>query len=143
MRNEIITKINDLFDENANLKVRNAFLEAKENERNEVCCSEKQGKTKLDIKIIEYGKRALAKAVLSTWRNEGTVYKDENGEFVFTNYDKWFKDKIVTSEVPNNISMEELKNLIYPYAIEQYEKEKAESMKDLEERELKEGKEDE
>lgn len=134
MRNELITKINDLFDENLTLKARNAFLEAKE--ENEIKCCEKQGKTKLDLKIIEYGKAALAKEVLSTWGNEVRVYRDQDSkEIIITSFEKWFKEKIIVSNVPRNLCIDEVNKLIYAYAIEQYEKEKTESVKKFEESE--------
>lgn len=139
MRNELITKINDLFDENTNLKVRNAFLEAKEEDSEKVVNCERQEKTKLDIKIINYGKKVLAKEVLSSWGNEVRIYRDDDTkQLIITDFEKWFKERVIDSNVPTNLSKEELKELIYPYAKEQYEKEKAESIKKFEERELKE-----
>lgn len=146
MRNDIINMVNDIFDENVDLKIRNAYLEAKEKEREEsVTCElscEPQEKTKLDIKIIEYGKKALAKETLSTWGNEVSVYRDDDSkEIIITSFDKWLKERIIDSSIPNDLSRAELKELIYPYAVERYEKEKAESMKKFEEKELKESEE--
>lgn len=138
MRNEIINKINDLFDENVNLKVRNAYLEAKENERNEACSCERQEKTKLDFKIIEYGRKHLAKEVLKSWGTDVSVYRDdETNDIKITIFDRWYENKINKSYVPENMSMEEVKELIYPYALEEYEKEKAEAIRKFEEKELK------
>lgn len=143
VRNEIINKINDLFDENVDLKIRNSFLESKEEQRNKVVDEADSRKTNIDKKIIEYGKRVLAKEILSTWGNEVRVYRDDDSkEIIVTNFDKWFDERIINSNIPNNMSRAEVKELIYPYAVEQYEKEKAESMKRFEEKELKESEEE-
>lgn len=143
VRNEIINKINDLFDENVDLKIRNSFLESKEEQRNKVVDEADSRKTNIDKKIIEYGKRVLAKEILSTWGNEVRVYRDDDSkEIIVTNFDKWLDERIINSNIPNNMSRAEVKELIYPYAVEQYEKEKAESMKRFEEKELKESEEE-
>lgn len=138
MRNEIINKINDLFDENVNLKVRNAYLEAKENERNEACSCERQEKSKLNFKIIEYGRKHLTNEVLKSWGNEVSVHRDnETNDLKITSFNRWYENKINKSYVPENMSIEEVKELIYPYALEKYEEEKAEAVKKFEEKELK------
>lgn len=138
MRNEIIIKINDLFDENIDLKVRNAYLEAKEKERNEACSCERQEKSKLDFKIIEYGRKHLSEQVLKNWGNDVSVHRDdETNDIKITSFNRWYENKINKSYVPENMSMEEVKELIYPYALEKYEEEKAEAIKKFEEKELK------
>lgn len=139
MRNELITMINNILDENTDLKVRNAFLEAKENERNKDCCNSKadiKGYSKLDEKIIEYGKKELADKLLNSYSNQVRVSRDESTkELKFTTFDNWYKDKIYEKYIPKNMSYEEAKELIYPYAVEKYEKEKVEAIKSFEESE--------
>ena len=135
MRNEIITSINNLFDENFNLKVRNEYLEDWKNQReNIVCCSDDiENENK---KIIEYGKKKLKDQVISSWRNRVVVFRnDETGEIETTEYNKWLELKISDDEIPKNMSAEEVKKYIYDYAIDDYKKEKEKSIEDFKERE--------
>ena len=103
MRNEIITSINNLFDENFNLKVRNEYLEDWKNQReNIVCCSDDiENENK---KIIEYGKKKLKDQVISSWRNRVVVFRnDETGEIETTEYNKWLELKISDDDMETDI----------------------------------------
>ena len=135
MRNEIITSINNLFDENFDIKVRNKYLENWKNQReNMACCSDDiESENK---KIIEYGKKKLKDQVISSWRNRVVVFRnDETGEIETTEYNKWLELKISDDEIPKNMSAEEVKKYIYDYAIDDYKKEKEKSIEDFKERE--------
>jgi hypothetical protein len=139
MRNEIITKINDLFDENTNLRARNAFLEAKENENNKVCISDSETKNSLDKRIIEIGKKTIADTALKKYGNDVYTSRDEETkEIKQTTFEHWLENKLYAKDIPKNMTYEEVKEVIYPYAKELYEKEKAESLKKFEEREKEE-----
>lgn len=136
MRNEIIRLINDVIDENTDLKIRNAFLEAEEKRRTEICCSEKNEMTALDYKINEYGRKKLAEDILKAYGNQVYVSRDEDTkELKFTTYDAWVKNKIYSNYIPTNMSQEEVENAIESYARKLYEKEKSESLKRFEEKE--------
>lgn len=144
LRNDLIIAINNIFDENVNLKVRNEYLERyyEENEKPKTCCAkEKKEVCQLDLKIIEYGKKQLANKVIKDWGNEVTVSRDENtNDLITTPYEKWLDRKIYESEIPADMSKTEVKNIIYDYAIKLYEKEKIKSIKKFEEKELEEKK---
>lgn len=138
MRNEIITSINNLFDENFNLKVRNEYLEDWKNQRENIaCCSDDiENENK---KIIEYGKKKLKDQLVSTWYNRISVYKnDKTGEYEITEYEKWLDLKINENEIPENMSKKEVKKYIYDYAITDYNKEKEEALKKFKENEKQE-----
>ena len=138
MRNEIITSINNLFDENFNLKVRNEYLEDWKNQRENIayCSDDIENENK---KIIEYGKKKLKDQLISTWYNRISVYKnDKTGEYEITEYEKWLDLKINENEIPENMSKKEVKKYIYDYAITDYNKEKEEALKKFKENEKQE-----
>lgn len=140
MRNDLIIAINNIFDENVNLRVRNEYLERyyEENEKSKTCCAKENKKiSELDLKTIDFGKKQLTDKVISTWRNEVNVSRDEkNNSLVITSYDEWLDEKICESEIPENMSKTEVKNIIYDYANQLYEKEKVKAIKYFEEEEL-------
>jgi len=144
MRNDLIIAINNVFDENVNLKVRNEYLERyyEENEKLKTCCAKDNKKiSELDLKIIDYGKSQLADKVIKTWSNEVSVSRDEKtNDLITTPYDKWLDRKIYENEIPENMSKTEVKNIIYDYANQLYEKEKVKAIKYFEEKELEEKK---
>lgn len=144
-RNDLIVAINNVFDENVNLKVRNEYLEKyyEEQEQSKTCCAKSKTEINpLDLKVIDYGKRQLADKVIKDWGNEVAVSRDEKtNDLKTTPYDKWLDKKIYDSEIPDNMSKTEVKNVIYDYAIKRYENEKVQAIKRFEEKELEEQKE--
>lgn len=138
MRNDIITKINNLFDENTNLKVRNEYLENYKEEREHIGFCETKGITILDEKLIDLGKNALVEKTIKSWNIAVYVSKDEKtNEIKITSYDRWLEKKIQDSSIPNNMSKEEVMNAIYDYDIARkiYEEEKVKAIKNFEEKE--------
>ncbi len=141
MRNEIITRINDLFDENIDLKVRNEYLENIRNEQERIVLAASENDCSfsiLDNKLLEYGKKTLKKEVFRNWGTDVSVKRDEaTKELVFESFEEWVNNNIREDEIPENMSKEDVKKLIYKYALEEA-KEKAKAIKVLEERKLKE-----
>ena len=71
MRNEIITKINDLFDENIDLKVRNEWLETIKKGQESLAIDASESDfyiSELDKKLIDFGKKSKPTGEMS--RNE-------------------------------------------------------------------------
>ncbi len=140
-RNEMIIAINNIFDENMSLKSQNNVLETyyKESQMTKESSDKEIAKISLlDLKIIDYGKKQLVKDVLKSWGNEVEVWRDkESNEIVTTQYDEWLNKKIYESEIPDNMSKVEVMSAVHDCAIEIYEKEKIKSIKNFEEKELK------
>lgn len=66
MRNEIINRINNLFDENVELKVKVESLELREKQRERskiTSVSKDNAMNPLDEKLLEYGRESLAKTL--------------------------------------------------------------------------------
>lgn len=135
MRNEIINIINNLFDENVELKVKVESLELREKQREK--SKKDNSMNSLDVKLLEYGREILAKEVISSWGNEVSVCRNEESEeIVITSYEKWL-DRKVSYNVPTNMSKEDVINIVSTsdYANERYNQEKKESIEKFNERE--------
>ena len=146
MRNDLIIAINNIIDENVSLKVRNEYLEKyhKEHEKPKTRCVDKRTEVSLiDLKVIAYGKEKLCDEVLRSW-SDMKVHRDkETNELKIISYEEWLDDKIYRNYIPNNMTMNEVMNIIYDNAIEIYEKEKIQAIKRFEEKELEKQKGDE
>ena len=132
MRNEIINVINNIFDENIDLRIRNEYIENKLDKEN-VCCETTGNKselTELDIKVLEYGKKTLADDVITN--GNISVNKLENGDYYCTKFEDWAKDCISTYYMPDSFSKDELVNLFYDELKEKYNKKKADMIKEYE-----------
>ena len=144
LRNDLIIAINNIFDENVNLKVRNEYLERyyEENEKPKTCCAEKMAEVKpIDLKIIEYGKKQLCEKVIRSWDRGVSVSRNrETNEIETTPYDAWLERKIYDDEIPDDMSKNDVKNIIYNIAIKIYEEEKINAIKKFEDQELEEKK---
>ena len=140
MRNEIINRINNLFDENVELKVKVESLELREKQREKskiTQVSKDNAMNPLDAKLLEYGREALAKEVISKWGNEVSVCRNEESEEIeITPYGKWL-DRKVPYNIPTNMSKEDVINIVSTsdYANERYNQEKKESIEKFNERE--------
>ena len=141
MRNKIISAINDLFDNNTSLTVRNEYLESLHieslhNESNSRMCCESDTKTDLDRKVIIYAKKKLTEEVLRGWEKVKASRNDETKEIETTSFENWLERKIYDSSIPDNMSREDIKNIIYENAKEIYCKEKEEAIKTFEKKEM-------
>ena len=122
-RNDLIITINNLFDENTNLKVRNEYLESqlKDKSKTKMCVEDKS----LLNKLIDYGKDKLFDEVIkSGYETNINVKENEKGTFETTSLDKWLENKIYTYNIPNNMSKEDIKNILCNEIQAFYENEK-------------------
>ena len=140
MRNEIINRINNLFDENVELKVKVESLELREKQRERskiTSVSKDNAMNPLDEKLLEYGREGLAKNVISSWSNEVSVCRDEESKKIkITPYEKWLDQKL-SYDIPANMSKEDVISIVSAsdYANKRYSLEKTESIEKFNERE--------
>lgn len=139
MRNDLITKINNLFDEVTDLRARNGFLESQR--REEMRCVDTSNntteiKTEQDRKLIDYAKKSLVDKVLRGYTN--MRIKKVNDKYEFTSFDEWANYKIYADYVPNQFSKEDIKNILFTELKEKYNQEKAKAIKEYEKQEQKE-----
>ena len=127
MRNEIIIAINNLFDENVDLKVRNEYLENKI--KSEKTCVEPVSSSYITDLIIRYGKEQLMKDTINSSNYVRVNRNEETGELVVRSFEKWLNEKITTYYIPDYMSKEDIKEI--------YEKEKSEAIKEFEKEETK------
>ena len=137
MRNELITKINDLFDENTNLKTRNEFLEViikTSNEKNikEVTSEKENSKlSDLDKKLVEYAKSELyEKTVRRPSVSVDGLSTKENVKF--QKFENWVNGAIYSYSLPDCFSKDDIKNIFYDELMEMYSEEKAKAINDYE-----------
>lgn len=139
MRNELITKINDLFDENINLKVRNEYLESQNKNPTIAPANKESTKTKLseiDKKILKYGKSILYENVIThRWVD---IEEDNDGNCVCQKFEKWVKNAIAFYSIPDNFSKEDILNIFHKELEEIYSKKKAEAIQEFEKEKAKE-----
>lgn len=144
-RNDLIIAINNLYDENINLKVRNEYLEAKidEKSRTKMCADKHNELDDLTKKIIEYGKKKLFnETIREGYSSQISVYEDEDTkELKFTTLGNWLKNKMYTYNIPDNFSQEDIKNILCNEIEDLYEKEKEEAIIKYKKEKLEEGKE--
>lgn len=127
-RNDLIITINNLYDENTNLKVRNEYLESQlEDKRKTKMCVEDKS-VKIDVllnKLVDYGKDKLFDEVIkSGYSSTINVKENEKGAFETTPLDKWLENKIYTYNIPDNMSKEDIKNILCNEIQALYENEK-------------------
>ena len=140
MGNEIINRINNLFDENVELKVKVESLELREKQRERskiTSVSKDNAMNPLDEKLLEYGRESLAKNVISSWGNEVSVCRDEESKKIkITPYEKWLDQKL-SYDIPANMSKEDVISIVSAsdYASKRYSLEKTESVEKFNERE--------
>ena len=130
-RNDLIVAINNLFDENINLKVRNEYLESKNKDREKCSDIVREPLDETTKKVIEYGKQQLFEQVIrGGWSSSIDVYEDEDTkELIITPMKKWVDNKIYQNYIPENMSKEDILNILYDEIEEMYEKEKSEAIK--------------
>ena len=118
----------DLFDENTNLKVRNEYLESQlgDKSKTKMCVEDKSIKIdSLLNKLIDYGKDKLFNEVIkSGYSSTISVKENEKGSFETTLLDKWLENKMYTYNIPDNMSKEDIKNILCNEIQALYENEK-------------------
>ena len=139
-RNDLIITINNLFDENTNLKVRNEYLESQLEDKSKTKMVDKKD-APLDndtIKIIGYGIKKLYDEVIRCSCNISVERNKETQELIITSFDKWFDDRIYTYNIPDNMSKEDIKNILFGVLKEEYEEEKSKAIIEFEKNEANE-----
>lgn len=132
-RNDLIVAINNLFDENTDLKVRNEYLEGENKRNNKTCILDQSPRmSEEDYLLLEYGKEQLREKVISTYNRVSAWKLEESNEIKTTDFETWVKDKIDTYYIPEMFSKKEIINIFYNELNELYGKEKAEAIKKLE-----------
>lgn len=139
MRNDLITKINNLFDEVIDLRARNDFLESQR--RKEMKCVDTASetteiKTEQDRKLVDYAKKSLIDKVLRGYTN--MKIKKVNDKYEFTSFDEWANYRIYSDYIPSQFSKEDIKNILFEKLTEMYESEKAKAINEYEKQEQKE-----
>ena len=139
MRNDLITKINNLCDEVTDLRARNSYLESQI--KKEIMCvdtakSSLEMKTDIDRKLLDYAKKELFEKVLRGYSK--LEVKEKDGKFIFTTFEEWSERKIYNDYIPSAFSKEDIKNILYNELFEKYESEKAEAIKEYEKNKMKE-----
>lgn len=131
-RNDLIITINNLYDENVNLKVKNEYLESqlKDKERTKMSVEDKS--VKIDAllnKLIDYGKNKLFEEVIKSGYSSNIKVEESDlkGLYNTTPLDKWLEKKMYTYNIPDNMSKEDIKNILCNeiQALYENEKEKA------------------
>lgn len=132
-RNDLIIAINNLYDENIDLRARNEYLESqlKDKERTKMPSEDKS--VKIDTllnKLIDYGKDKLFDEVIKSGYSSNIKVEESNLEGLYntTTLDKWLEGKIYTYNIPDNMSKEDIKNILYNEIQALYENEKEEAI---------------
>ena len=134
MRNELITKINEIIDENTELKTRVEYLGGREKNRCEIVNEEIKGISELEKKVLEYGKEVLLDKVIINCNIN--VTKLENGNYQYTSFEEWSRESIYSYYLPDNFSKEEIINILNDELQEKYNKKKAEEIAEFEKSEV-------
>ena len=137
MRNELITKINEIIDENKELKARNDYLEAYKRRNEKACNVATESITETERKLIEIGKKKVLEEVLWYYSEVRAIRNEETKEIEITPYEAWLDKKINRGCIPINMSQEEVIDVLSKELQEKYQEEKAEAIKKLKESEEK------
>ena len=137
MRNELITKINEIIDENKELKARNDYLEAYKRRSEKACNVATESITETERKLIEIGKKKLLEEILWNCNEVMAFRNEETKEIETTSYEEWIDKKIMRGYIPNNMSQEEVINALFKELQEKYQEEKTEAIEKLKESEEK------
>ena len=135
-RNDIIAAINDMFDENTELKTKNKYLEKICDEHQKTKSEKEEKINPLDLKILEYGKGKLMEELFNKWSNDVNVRREEgSNELIITSYEEWLYKKIRYQRLPHNMSIEDVKLALYDCGIETYASEKEKAINNFKEKE--------
>ena len=139
-RKEMINAINDLYDENIDLKRENEYLNEKINKYQApveyVDTKEYDENTK---KIINYGKEKMYKELVNGSNYVRVSRDEETKELKTTPFERWTENKIYSSYIPNDMSFNDVVFILYDLLQEEYEKEKTISIKEFEKEEANNG----
>lgn len=135
-RNDIIAAINDMFDENAELKTKNKYLEKICDEHQKTKNEKGEKINPLDLKIIEYGKEKLKEELFDKWSNYVDVRRaEDSNELIITPYEEWLDKKIRCQRLPHNMSAEDAKLALYGCGLKTYASEKEKAINRFKEKE--------
>ena len=59
----------------------------------------------IDYKMIEVAKELLLKKCLYSGNEVHVDYDEEKDIYTATNYERWFREKLITYEIPENFSL--------------------------------------
>lgn len=83
----------------------------------------------IDYKMIEVAKELLLKKCLYFGNEVHVDYDEEKDIYTATNYGRWFREKLITYEIPEKLSIHEFKTYLDDELHEMYEKEKEEAIR--------------
>ena len=83
----------------------------------------------IDYKMIEVAKELLLKKCLYSGNEVHVDYDEEKDIYTATNYERWFREKLITYEIPENFSLQEFKTFLDDDLHEIYEREKEEAIR--------------
>ena len=106
-------QVNDLRSENIRMKLK---------EQSEVINS-------IDYKMIEIAKKLLLEKCLYSGNEVHVYYDEEKDIYTAINYERWFREKLITCEIPEKLSIHEFKTYLDDELHEMYEKEKEEAIR--------------
>lgn len=106
-------QVNDLRSENIRMNLK---------EQSEVINS-------IDYKMIEIAKKLLLEKCLYSGNEVRVYYDEEKDIYTAINYERWFREKLITFEIPEKLSIHEFKTYLDDELHEMYEKEKEEAIR--------------
>lgn len=124
---EVISEIIRLYDEVEELKVKNNHINNPQSiitTNAELSC--------LELKILEYGKEKMFDEVCSKYSRSVRVDRnEETDELKAQTYGSWFSSAIRYSEIPDNISRQEIKDYFSEKFMETYEANRKKAIENL------------
>ena len=123
-RQELVNNILDLYDYVDHLE--------KENEKLKPYASTQNGDgetlSHIDYEMIDIGKQYILNNALYSWKEVDVKYDEESDTYIVTRYEKWLKEKINISSIPDSISLDEFRVYFRKELQEMYEKEKTKAL---------------
>lgn len=123
-RQELVSYILDLYDYVDHLE--------KENEKLKPYASTQNGDgetlSHIDYEMIDIGKQYILNHALYSWKEVNVKYNEESDTYIVTRYEKWLKEKINTSSIPDSISLDEFRTYFRKELQEMYEEEKTKAL---------------
>lgn len=123
-RQELVNDILDLYDYVDHLE--------KENEKLKPYASTQNGDgetlSHIDYEMIDIGKQYILNNALYSWKVVDVKYDEESDTYIVTGYEKWLKEKIIISSIPDSISLDEFRVYFRKELQEMYEKEKTKAL---------------
>jgi hypothetical protein len=132
-RNEIINEILSLYDENEKLKLE---LEKRAGFRDMIVPKINEFEN-IDKEMIELAKKTVLKNTFYyyDWKIVECWEDEDSEQILFTSYDKWLKEKINISHIPDFMSKNEFIKYFKKEIDELYELEKEKALKKFKENE--------